>query len=44
MAKKKERQIKVGEVKYREMRRAMERQKKAKRLIYELWLLYSNVK
>jgi len=44
MEKKEEKQIKVPESDYRELRRLRDRQRRAKRLIYELWLLYSNVK
>lgn len=37
------RTIKVSETEYRKMKRAVERQEKARRLVYELWLLFSNV-
>jgi len=44
MTKKEERKIRVPESQYRAGRRALRRQEKAKRLIYELWLLFCNTK
>ena len=38
------RKIKVPEEEYRAMRRARKRQLKAKRLVLELWQMFSNVK
>jgi len=44
MMKKQERQIRVPESKYREMKRALIRQVKAKRLAKELYLFFMNTK
>ena len=44
MKNKEERKIKVPESEYRNMKNAIRRQKKAKRLAFELWQFFSNVK